>query len=210
VLAAYGSTDVSYPTLFFDSAPDEHPAAWAKLSSFGDESSLYEWKVLAAVQIMKLYRHDRAQLRKLEDLQDGPSAAKVLHPPGAAPSYAGAAAVDAAVKDGKLARPPTAATGLRFSAKGEQALRPAALKLLRTLGARVAALAHTDQPLTVLSTLGADRTGWSFTLSRHYAARGQGTSLQFVLDRLTALDAIAWSRSGRSIHVTVAGDVPGL
>jgi hypothetical protein len=55
-----------------------------------------------------------------------------------------------------------------------------------------------------------DLTGWSFELARRYASHAQAEALQFVLDRLTALDLIAWSRDGDRIHVTVAADAARL
>jgi Transglycosylase SLT domain len=63
VIAAYGGGTPSYARLYFDSAPDTHPAAWRLLSSFGDESSLYYWKILGAERLMRLYRTDRSALR---------------------------------------------------------------------------------------------------------------------------------------------------
>lgn len=53
-------------------------------------------------------------------------------------------------------------------------------------------------------------TGWTFELARHYASHAQAEALQFVLDRLTALDLIAWSRNGDRIQVTVAADAARL
>jgi hypothetical protein len=215
VLGAYGRGAVPYPTLFFGSAPDDHAAAWRTLSSFGDESSLYFFKVLAATEIMRSYRADRRALTARAALQTAaPSAALVLHPPGRATAYRTRAALAGAYASGALARLPEAAgaDGLRWSASMDarhRGLRPGAVAVLRRLGARVRALAHTGAPLTVLSTVAADPTGWSFVLSRRYAAPGQAEALQFVLDRLTALDAIAWSRQGSTLRVTVAADVPG-
>jgi hypothetical protein len=214
VLAAYGRGTVSYPTLFFGSAPDDHAAAWRKLSSFGDESSLYLWKVLAATEIMRSFRADRRALVARAALQTAaPSAALVLHPPGRATAYRTRTALAAAYASGALDREPAdGADGLRWSPATDalhRGLRPGAAALLRRLGARVRVLAHTGAPLTVLATVAADATGWSFVLSRRYAAPGQAEALQFVLDRLTALNAIAWSRQGNSLRVTVAADVPG-
>ena len=39
------------------------PESWKLLASFGDDSSTYLWRVLAAERIMDLYRNDRAELR---------------------------------------------------------------------------------------------------------------------------------------------------
>jgi hypothetical protein len=58
--------ELTYAQLFFDSSPSTHPEAWDLLAGFGDESSEYYWKVLASRQIMRLYREDRVELRRLE------------------------------------------------------------------------------------------------------------------------------------------------
>ena len=57
-LTAYGEGTVPYAQLYFDSSPLRHAAAWRKLASLGDDSSTYLWRVLAAREIMRLYRSD--------------------------------------------------------------------------------------------------------------------------------------------------------
>ena len=47
-------------------------------------------------------------------------------------------------------------------------------------------------------------TGWAFDFSRTYRSRAQALAFQFMLDRLTALNMIAWVREPGAIHVTVA------
>ena len=49
---------LSYAQLYFDSGLAEHSRAWDLLAGFGDESSAYEWKVLASERIMSRYRND--------------------------------------------------------------------------------------------------------------------------------------------------------
>ena len=46
-------------------------------------------------------------------------------------------------------------------------------------------------------------TGYAFDISRTYRSPAQAQALQFWLDRLTALDLIAWARQPDSIHVAV-------
>ena len=83
VLGAYdGGRPVPYVQLYFDSAPDHHPAAYQLLAGFGDDSSLYYWRLLGAEQIMHLYRTDRAALRRLASLQTADGAERA----GAAPA----------------------------------------------------------------------------------------------------------------------------
>ena len=84
-----GGQPVPYAQLYFDTAPDRHAAAFNMLAGFGDDSSLYYWRILGAAQIMRLYRSDRAALERLASLQTAPdSAAEVLHPPDATPAFA--------------------------------------------------------------------------------------------------------------------------
>ena len=46
-------------------------------------------------------------------------------------------------------------------------------------------------------------TGWAFDIARRYRSRAQALAFQFMLDRLTALNMIAWVREPDAIHVTV-------
>ena len=110
-----------------------------------------------------------------------------------------------------------------------RALRPEALALLLYLGDSVKAIAGT-QPLILTSTvrdLGYQRlltrrnpeathayslhtTGWAFDVERDYASREQALAFQFMLDRLQALNLIAWVREPAAIHVTVGGEAEAL
>ncbi len=92
--------------------------------------------------------------------------------------------------------------------------------MLVALAARVRALSHLPaSTLTVTSTVSDERyqqllgvgdppaaAGWSFTIARHYASPAQAVALQAMLDRLQALDLIAWERFPSEIEVTVASD----
>lgn len=53
-------------------------------------------------------------------------------------------------------------------------------------------------------------TGFTFDIARDYGSRAQAMTVQFLLDRLTALNLIAWVREPGAIHVTVAGDAARL
>ena len=48
--------------------------------------------------------------------------------------------------------------------------------------------------------------GWSFTIARHYVSHAQAGAFQAMLDRLEALNLIAWQRYPEVIEVTVASD----
>jgi hypothetical protein len=105
-------------------------------------------------------------------------------------------------------------------------LRPAAIDLLIELAARVKALSGAGAPLTVAGAVqdrryqsqsgmadpeaydgySLDTTGYAFEIRRVYASHAQAVALQAMLDRLQALNLIAWVREPDVIHVTVAGD----
>jgi soluble lytic murein transglycosylase-like protein len=151
-----GGTPVPYVRLYFDTAPDHHPAAYRLLAGFGDDSSLYYWKVLAAARIMKLYRTDRDALNRLSALQTATdSAAYVLHPPDRSLAFADPGDLDDAYANRTVLPLPAngRALGLAYDpSMGSEArqagaspalyrgLRPAALDLLIELAARGRAL----------------------------------------------------------------------
>jgi Transglycosylase SLT domain len=236
VLGSYdGGHSVPYAQLYFDSAPDRHRATFELLAGFGDQSSLYYWRVLGAAAIMRLYRSDRAALARLARLQlAGDSTELVLHPPDRTPSYATPGALSAAYARRQLI--PLPANGRKLGLAYDRAmgtgahrvgapgalyrgLRPAALDLLVELGVRVRALAGTAALLTVSGTvsdrryqqkLGIDdagaTTGYSFQIERRYVSRRQAAAFQAMLDRLQSLNVIAWTRTLSTIKVTVASD----
>jgi len=53
-------------------------------------------------------------------------------------------------------------------------------------------------------------TGWAFDVARDYAGGAQAQAFQFALDRLTALNLIAWVREPGAIHITVSSDAEAL
>jgi hypothetical protein len=110
-----------------------------------------------------------------------------------------------------------------------QGLRPEALAMALYIGAQVREISG-QSPLVVTSTVRdgeyqralIDRngeatrhyslhtTGWAFDVLRDYRSRRQAVAFQFVLDRLRSLNAIAWVREPRAIHITVASDAEVL
>ena len=244
VLTAYGSRS-SYAQVYFDSTPTRHARAYRLLAAFGDDSSNYWWKVLAAREIMRLWRQDRPELVRMNALQLAKgSAEEVLHPAAETPVYATPQDLQRAWDAGDIVPFPEdeRATGLRRHRRmGELArridqpaeryrgLRRSALAMALYIGAQVRALSG-QSPLVVTSTVRdgsyqtalADRnpeatkryslhtTGWAFDILRDYRSRRQALAFQFVLDRLRTLDAIAWVREPRAIHITVSRDAEVL
>jgi hypothetical protein len=169
IIALSGEDSPSYARLYFDATPARNPAVQRRLAGLGDESATYLWKLHAAAEIMRLYRHDPSGLARLEGLHARKaSAEEVLHPPGATPSYATPAALKAAWDEGAIRTFPQAArlTGLaRDPTMGELAgqlgaprglyrgLRPEALAMALYIGAQVRAYSGGASPLLVTSTV---------------------------------------------------------
>jgi hypothetical protein len=230
---------VPYAQLYFDTAPNRHAAAYQLLASLGDDSSLYYWRVLGAVQIMHLWRTDRAALSRLANLQteyDGGAAA--LAPPATTSSFSDPSALATAYQLHRLVPLPTnaAALGLainpQMSAGASQlgappslyrGLRPVALRMLIEIAAQVRALSGVRAPLHVYSTVADARfqrqqqlyyppatSGYSFAITRRYSGGGaQAAAFQAVLDRLASLNLITWVRWPPTIEITVAPDAAG-
>jgi hypothetical protein len=53
-------------------------------------------------------------------------------------------------------------------------------------------------------------TGWAFDIERTYRSRRHALAFQFMLDRLQALNLIAWVREPAAIHVTAGPDAEQL
>jgi len=232
-----GGAAVPYVQLFFDTAPDHHPAAYALLSSFGDDSWLYYWRILGAVEVMRLYRTDPGLLGRVARLQTATdSAADLLHPPAQTAVFADPGALLTAYGQRVVVPLPadparvglaydrgigSLANHLRVPPRLYRGLRPAALDVLLELAKWVKRLSHGAAPLIVTSAVSDARyqqllgvsdppaaAGWSFTIARRYVNHGQAAAFQAMLDRLQALDVIAWERFPAEIEVTVAADAP--
>ncbi|HWI75127.1 MAG TPA: transglycosylase SLT domain-containing protein [Baekduia sp.] len=223
-LKAYGNEDIPYAQLFFDSTPIRHAAAWRILASLGDDSSTYLWRIGAAKAIMKLYRDGEGgpDLDAQDALQDWPSAEHVLRPPQSTPAFTD----DGAIQGQDLVLLSTL-DGLRLSRALQQApernrtLREPAARLLSYLATAVRTTAQTAPLVATALTRSVKSegearvgdgvegapsthtTGYAFDLSRNYTSPAQAQALQFWLDRLTALNDIAWVREPDVIHVTV-------
>jgi Transglycosylase SLT domain len=109
-------------------------------------------------------------------------------------------------------------------------LRPEAASLLIYLGQSVKAIDPRAQPLRVTSTVRDQRyqnlllqrnpeatsafslhtTGYAFDILRKYGSKKTGAAFEFMLDRLQALNLIAWVREPAAIHVTVSSDAKRL
>jgi hypothetical protein len=239
VLGDYGERDVSYAQLYFDTTPRSHPRAYARLTALGDDSSNYFWKVLAGVEIMRLWREAPEQLALLSRLHnEKASAEEVLHPEDNTVTFASEQELEEAYERGDLIAFPPRPPGLRRDRRmGElsdrpalyQGLRPEAMALALYVAAQVKSISG-QEPLIVTSTV-RDRayqrrlarrnheatrayslhtTGWAFDVLREYRSRRQAMAFQFVLDRLELLDVMAWVREPAAIHITAGPDAGRL
>jgi hypothetical protein len=109
-------------------------------------------------------------------------------------------------------------------------LRPEAYALLVYLAAGVREVSGTRAPLVVTSTVrdldyqrllarrnpfatraySLHTTGYAFDVRRSYASPAQAAAFQYMLDRLQALNLIAWVREPSAIHVTVSSEARRL
>src|SRR4051794_12452841 len=169
-ISAYGgdSGHVSYAALYFGSTPLRHSSAFDRLAALGDDSATYLWRVLAARQIMRLYRTNRPELRRLQALHARKATAEeVLHPRAVTHVYATPADIGRARASGELRPLPANASELHLRVDPNMGVlarrlhrRPALYRALRpeALAALVyiAAGAHEisgQSPLTVTSTV---------------------------------------------------------
>lgn len=172
VIADFGEStpveDPTYAQLFFGSSPLENEKAWDFLSSLGDDSSTYLWRVLAAERIMELYRDDRAELERLAELQARKATQEeVFHPEADTTVFEKPADIEAAIDDGELERLPQGADyGYTIDRNmGElapnvgaepglyRALKPEALAALIYMTARVQEINAGKGVLNVTSTV---------------------------------------------------------
>lgn len=116
VLSLYGAgKDVSYPRIYFDSSPLRNPRTYAKLSSFGDDSSNYFFRVMASKDILALHRDDPEKLtRQAKAHQKKASAEEVLRPEQDNPPYEDAGKLKEAYADGELVRLPDKSVALGY------------------------------------------------------------------------------------------------
>ena len=172
-LRDYGEDDISYARLYFDSTPTNHADAYRRLAALGDDSSTYLWRIMAAREIMRLYRSEPAQLDRLARLQTAKnSAEEVLHPGDTTTRFATPAQLRAAYADDRIVALPaprlrergvTIDTGMGELAGrlGQRetlyrGLRGPALALLAYVGAGAQAISG-DGPLVVTSTVRDER-----------------------------------------------------
>jgi hypothetical protein len=165
-LRAYGAGNVSYTRLYFGSAPDRHRRAWRVLESMNDDSRHYYFKVLAAREIMRLYRSDRLRLSALATLHSHKaSGEEAFRPASSTRQFRRPRDVEAAWRRGTLVKLPRGAGLVYDKTLGQMArkllrprriycgLRPDAAATLAYIGRRVRELSGSRGALIVTSAL---------------------------------------------------------
>ena len=168
-LRDYGEDEISYARLYFDSTPSHHAKAYRRIAALGDDSATYLWRVMAAREIMRLYRSDPDELDRISALQTSKnSAEEVLHPADETEQFANPDDLRAAYDDGRIVALPRAdllergiaidrgmgelAGRLKRSRTTYRGLRKPALDLLAYVGAAVKEISGAE-PLVVTSTV---------------------------------------------------------
>ena len=168
-LGVIDERDLSYAEIYFASSPTAAEPAYELLTSFGDDSSTYLWRVLAARRIMELWRGERAELERLASLHANKATAEeVFHPEEETPAFADAGEISEALDSGELVQiPDDPALGFEVGNQlgelaeelGEErslyaSLRPEALATLVYMAGMVEAVTgKPDQQLIVTSAV---------------------------------------------------------
>jgi hypothetical protein len=160
---------LSWALIYFDSSPIRHAGAWRKIVRLGDDSQTYYWRVLAAREIMRLFRTDRTKLDQLARLHGrGPSAERVLHPASTTTFFAEPDDLKTALAEGLLQPLPSDPGRVHFridrrigalagrlgsNSTPYRALRQPALRLLVYLADHVRDLSGDETSLAVTSAV---------------------------------------------------------
>ena len=164
--ATVAEEEIDYARLFFDSSPQHRSEAWDLLSGFGDDSSLYLWRVRASAGILEDYRKDPDELEGAVALAtEKATLEETYHPESDTEIFENPGDVADATEEGTLVRVPSDRSfGFKVAGQaGELAgkldvdpelyrvLRPEALAALTYLAGKTRAVSGEEKPLTVTS-----------------------------------------------------------
>jgi soluble lytic murein transglycosylase-like protein len=159
---------LTYARVFFGASPIVQRDAHDLLTGFGDDSSLYLWKVRESERIMALYRRDREELERTAELAiQKATLEEVFHPESETDVFESPDEIEDALADGDLAELPTepALGWVADKQLGEmapeldrerelyRALRPEALATLSYMSGLVLDLSNEPSPLRVTSAV---------------------------------------------------------
>ena len=164
--ATVADNNIDYARLYFDSSPQNRPEAYELLAGFGDDSSLYSWRVRASRGILDEYRKDTDALEAQAALATAKATLEeTYHPEEDTQIFETPDDVVEATDEGDLARVPSdrsfgfklagqageLATELGVDPETYRVLRPQALAALTYLAGKVKAVSGEAKPLTVTS-----------------------------------------------------------
>lgn len=164
--ATVAEEDIDYARLYFDSSPQNHREAYELLSGFGDDSSLYLWRVRASEEMLADFRSNPGKLEAAASLAtEKATLEEIYHPESETRVFGTATEVSEAADEGDLVRVPSDRSfGFKVAAQaGELAgelgvepetyrvLRPQALAALTYLAGKVQAVSGEGKPLAVTS-----------------------------------------------------------
>ena len=234
---ALGRLDLAVASYHLGVAPLRHSRSYASFYFRTTQQGAnvdYYWKVLAAERVLRMYRDDRAALRYEERLQfKKNSAEEVLHPRPSTRQFRTPAAIAAAIRSGYLVRIPrmhlrvsvgSIAGALGRSPRLYASMRPQALDVLRYIVGQM----RPYRPLRLTSAVRDDRyqrllttvnpvatkayslhtTGYAFDILRSFSSGAEKRAFFRVLQRLEAVNAIAYIPELAAMHVAVASDAP--
>jgi hypothetical protein len=228
---------LSWPRLYYDSSPTRNPRTWDLLTTLGDDSRHYLFKVLASREILRLARNDPDELERQIELQTAKaSAEEVLRPESRYPPYEDDKDLRFAYKRDELVPLPDAPARLAFRPGRKmgslarrldqpkilyRGLRPEALATLLYIAKEYRRIAGQGtlrvtstvrdleyQELLVETNIQATdefslhTTGFAIDIAKPRAE----SVLRFLLERLQALDVIAWVEEPGAFHLTVGRD----
>jgi hypothetical protein len=234
---------VTWPRLYYDSSPLRNPRTWDLISSLGDDTKHYLFKVEASKEILRMARSDLDELREVDAAQNSKnSAEEVLRPESDYPpyedhedlreAYARSELVPLPADPGRLGyrigrgmgslakrldQPRILYQGLRrealatllYIAKEYRRIAGKAFKPLRVTST-VRDLPYQDlliqTNIQATSEYSLHTTGFAIDIAKPKAEK----PLRFMLERLQALDVIAWVEEPGAFHLTVGRGAKAL
>ena len=229
--------DLAVASYHLGVAPLRHARSYASFyfgTSASGTAADYYWKVLAAERILALYHRDRGALVYEQQLQfKKNSSEEVLHPRRSTPQLRNPAAIKRALRTHCLVHIPRMHLRVVVGSLARQlgqkrrlyaSMRPQALVVLRYIVGEM----HRYKPLMLTSAIRDQRyqrrltkvnpvatkaysmhtTGYAFDILRSFSSVAEKRAFFRILQRLQAVNAIAYIPEFAAMHIAVASDAP--
>lgn len=177
--------ELTYTELYFDTSPIRNRDAYKVLDDLLDDSPTYYWRVLASLEIMRVYREDRDELRRLVVLHGNKATAEeVFHPEDETRVFDDPGELEDGLDAGELVPiPPGRKLGFEVGPQlGEltrelgvdrrlyRALRPEALAALTYLAGKVQAVSGKRNQRLIVTSAVRDREYQGVLIGRNIQA----------------------------------------